>query len=149
MSKKDNDFWSGMGRLLDGLADKVAEKTHLKELGKKIVAWAEGHRQAMLKITVAFLVSCCIVCIAETGIKITRSNGLKAPAAIMDSIADGLPRENVSRLDSQYEEYLKARQLEEEIETLLSKDTLTTADSLRLIEIYNIIMEDNEYEKED
>lgn len=144
MRKLKNNFWNFLFSGTNKITDKIVEKTKLKEKAQKIVNWAEQDRKRMLKTIIIFLVSCTIITITRTIILSTKRNAFKAPEIMLDTIAKQMPKGNIDRLEQQYIEYQEAKKLQLEIQTLLDKDTLTAQDSTRLIEIYNLLVKEED-----
>ena len=144
MRKLKNNFWNFLFSGTNKITDKIVEKTKLKEKAQKIVNWAEQDRKRMLKTIIIFLVSCTIITITRTIILSTKQNAFKAPEIMLDTIAKQMPKGNIDRLEQQYIEYQEAKKLQLEIQTLLEKDTLTAQDSIRLIEIYNLLVKEED-----
>lgn len=141
-TKKHNnvEFYEKVGDGVEKFLDRTSEKIGLKKFGNKITEWANEHKKATFGIIITFLTACTLIILIDSTIKIVKpKKDFENPKIALDSLSSGL--QNPSRkLAKQYDEYLFLKEYENELNGLLKKDTLTQQDSLRLIEIYDEIM---------
>lgn len=129
-----------------GEKNKVAEKVN--SMSNNLVNWASNNRKKMFVITISFLFFSVIMSIIYTTVNITRSKSAREHYSTMyDSIRRERREGNSSnQIKSNILDYKVLKEYEKEIEVLMEKENLTTEDSLRVYELYNILIEQGIYE---
>lgn len=137
----NTEFYEKVGDGIEKLLDKTSDKIGLKKFGNKIVTWANEHKKATFGIIITFLSVCTLIILIDTSVKLIKpKKDFENPKIAMDSLSTGL-QNPMKKLVKQYDEHVFLKKYEDELNTLLDKDTLTQQDSTRLIEIYDEIME--------
>lgn len=130
-----------------GEQNKIADKA--KSMSNNLVEWASNNRKKMFVITISFLSFSVIMSVIYTTISIKRSKVARENYSIMyDSIRQERKQNPNKTYQFQQEllDYKTLKEYESEIENLLEKDSLTSEDSLRVYELYNILIEQGLYE---
>lgn len=130
-----------------GEQNKIADKA--KSMSNNLVEWASNNRKKMFVITISFLLFSVIMSVIYTTISIKRSKAARENYSIMyDSIRQERKQNPNKTYQFQQEllDYKTLKEYESEIENLLEKDSLTSEDSLRVYELYNILIEQGLYE---
>lgn len=139
--KRDNtEFYEKIGDGFDKLLMKIGKKLGLKNLGNKIITWANEHKKAMFGIIITALSIGTMIILIDSTIRIVRpKKDFENPKVAIDSLKNNISNPG-HRLGKQVDQYLFMKQYQEELNHLLAKDTLTHQDSVRLIKIYDEIM---------
>lgn len=139
--KHNTEFYEKIGDGFERMVTKTGKKIGLDKLGNKIVDWANQHKKATFGIIITFLTAGTLIIILQTTIKIAGPiKDFETPKIPIDSLGTKI-QNPTKKLVRQYDEYLFLKEYENELSTLLKKDTLTSQDSVRLIEIYDEIMD--------
>ena len=134
MSLKDR-----ISKGIDGLGEnKTIER--LKQAPNKLVEWADGNRKKMFAITIAFLAFCLVMTTMFTISSVHRAKVAKEEVIMMHDSLRTKKRAQTSKIQQQILDYKTLQQYEAEIQRLIEKDTLTEKDSLRIVELYDIII---------
>lgn len=137
----NTEFYEKVGDGFDKLITKLAQKIGLKKLGDKIVTWANEHKKATFGIIITFLSVCTLIILIDSTIKITRpKKDFENPKIAMDSLKSTIS-DPTKKLGQQVDDYFNLKQYQEEVNKLLDKDTLTHQDSVRLMNIYDEIID--------
>lgn len=137
----NTEFYEKVGDGIEKLVSKFSQKIGLKKLSDKIVTWANEHKKATFGIIMIFLTSCTLIILIDTTIRITKpKKDFENPKIAMDSLSSQLSNPT-RKLSQQVDDYFSLKQYQEEVNMLLNKDTLTHQDSVRLVTIYDEIME--------
>lgn len=100
----------------------------------------------MFVITISFLFCSVAVSVIFTATSIHKSKVARENFSV---VHDSIRRERAQRsteIRSTILDYQTLREYEKEIETLMNKETLTAQDSLRIYELYNLLIEQGIYE---
>ena len=127
-----------------GEENKITEKA--KSMSNRLVNWASNNRKKMFVITISFLFCSVLVSVIFTAASIHKSKAARENFSI---VHDSIRKEKNQRQEnvrSTILDYKSLREYEKEIENLMNKDTLTAQDSLRVYELYNILIEQVTYE---
>ena len=123
MSLKDR-----ISKGIDGLGEnKTIER--LKQAPNKLVEWADGNRKKMFAITIAFLTFCLVMTTMFTISSVHRAKVAKEEVIMMHDSLRTKKRTQTSKIQQQILDY-----------KTLQQDTLTEKDSLRIVELYDIII---------
>ena len=139
---KKNEIYSKLGDFFYSVFDKISKKLKLDKLGNRIITWANENKKATFGIIISGMLLCVIIICGDSIIKFNRP---KQDNISAHSTIDSLKRsfsDPTQKLNNQLESYYYMKSFQGEIEELLSKDTLTEQDSLRLLEIYDIMMQE-------
>lgn len=130
--------------------DKIGEEHKLADkaesMSNRLLEWAANNRKKLFIITISFLFCSVMVSIIFTATSISKSKAARENFSI---VHDSLRREKNQRsseLRSNILDYQTLREYEKEINTLMEKETLTAEDSLRVYQLYNILIEQGTYE---
>lgn len=127
-----------------GESHKIADKA--KSMSNWLVDWASNNRKKLFVITISFLFCSVVVSVIFT---VTSISKFKAARETISIVHDSLRHERnqkTTEIRSKVLDYQTLREYEKEIETLMNKETLTAQDSLRVYELYNILIEQGTYE---
>lgn len=139
--KHNTEIYEKIGNGFERMVAKTGKKIGLDKLGNKIVNWANQHKKATFGIIITFLTAGTLIIMIDSTIKIARPiKDFENPKIAFDSLSSQL-QNPTKRLARQYDEYLFLKEYEDEMNQLLQKDTLTHEDSVRLIKIYDEIMD--------
>lgn len=127
-----------------GEKNKIADKA--KSLSDRLVNWASNNRKKMFVITVSFLFCSVFVCVIFTATSIHKSKAARENFSIVHDSLRNQKNNRGETLRNKFNDYQTLRDYEKEIESLLNKETLTAEDSLRVYELYNILIEQGIYE---
>lgn len=127
-----------------GENNKIADK--VKSLSDQLVNWASNNRKKMFVITISFLFCSVFVCVIFTATSIHRSKAARENFSIMHDSLRHEKSHKAETIRSNILDYQTLRAYEKEIETLMNKETLTAEDSLRVYQLYNILIEQGTYE---
>ena len=124
---------------IDSLGD---NKTidNLKQLPSKLVKWAENHRKKMFVITITFLSFCLVMTTVFTISSVHKAKIAKDEMLMMRDSLRTKNRTQTPSIQQQILDYKTLQQYEAEIQQLCEKDTLTEQDSLRIVELYDILI---------
>lgn len=112
----------------------------LKQLPTRLVKWADSNRKKMFAITITFLVFCLIMTGIFTISSVHRAKVAKEEVLIMRDSLRTKKQTQGSNIQKQILDYKTLQEYEAEITRLCQKDTLTEQDSLRIIELYDILI---------
>lgn len=128
---------------LNNLVDKVSENkfiAKIRNLPKKLVFWAENNRKSMYAITMIFLLLAVVVSMCTTAGYIYKNKSSKENyRAIKDTLKQHR-NNNFELIRKNYLDYTTLKEYEKEIEQITSKDSLSAEDSIRIEELYKIII---------
>ena len=128
-----------------GEENKIAEKA--QSLSNRLVNWASNNRKKLFVLTITFLAFSVFVSIIFTASSIRKSRAARENFSIVhDSIRHERNIQKTNKIKSDILDYQTLRAYEKEIENLMNKETLTPQDSLRIYELYNILIEQQTYE---
>ena len=127
-----------------GEKNKIADK--VKSLSDRLVNWASNNRKKMFVITVSFLFCSVFVCVIFTATSIHKSKAARENFSIVHDSLRNQKNNRGETLRNKFNDYQTLKDYEKEIESLLNKETLTAEDSLRVYELYNILIEQGIYE---
>ena len=127
-----------------GEKNKIADKA--KSLSDRLVNWASNNRKKMFVITVSFLFCSVFVCVIFTATSIHKSKAARENFSIVHDSLRNQKNNRGETLRNKFNDYQTLKDYEKEIESLLNKETLTAEDSLRVYELYNILIEQGIYE---
>ena len=128
-----------INRGIDGLGDnKTIER--LKQIPNKLVDWANGHRKKMFAITICFLSFCVVMSVVFTVSNTHKANVAKEEVLTLRDSLRIKKQSQTSNIQQQILDYKTLQQYEAEIQRLCEKDTLTEQDSLRVVELYDILI---------
>ena len=127
-----------------GEKNKIADKA--KSLSDRLVNWASNNRKKMFVITVSFLFCSVFVCVIFTATSIHKSKAARENFSIVHDSLRNQTNNRGETLRNKFNDYQTLKDYEKEIESLLNKETLTAEDSLRVYELYNILIEQGIYE---
>lgn len=113
----------------------------LKQLPNRMVKWADGHRKKMFVITITFLAFCLVMSMVFTVSSVHKAKVAKEEVVMMhDSLRARKKTQTSTIIQQQILDYKTLQQYEAEVQRLIEKDTLTEQDSLRIVELYDIII---------
>lgn len=139
---------SNFRKKIEEKIDNIGENENINKIQQapnKLVKWAENNRKKMFAITIAFLVFSFLVtlitCICNFQ---KRKNAREETRQLRENLREQkIERQKDIRNDIL--DYKKYREYEDEINELLQKDSLTKEDSIRVTQLYNLIIsEQNE-----
>lgn len=137
--KIDGTNFEKLGGFFSNLFSKASERIGLNKLGKRIETWANQHKKATFGIIMSFLSLGVLIILTTSIISFVKpQNGHEVKMAI-DTLSS--KTRNTYRMDQQVDDYLIYKQYQEEVQSLMLKDSLTHRDSLRLLQIYDEITE--------
>ncbi len=139
---KKDEVYSKLGEFFYRVFDKISKKLKLDKLSDKVITRANNNKTATFGIIISGMLLCTIIIFGDSIIKFKhpKQESISATSTI-DSLKRGFS-DPTQRLNNQLESYYYMKSFQGEIEELLAKDTLTPQDSLRLLEIYDIMMEE-------
>ena len=97
-------------------------------------------------ITISFLFCSVVVSVIFTVTSISKSKAARETISIVHDSLRHERNQKTTEIRSKVLDYQTLREYEKEIETLMNKETLTAQDSLRVYELYNILIEQGTYE---
>lgn len=122
-----------------GESHKIADKA--KSMSNWLVNWASNNRKKMFVITVFFLVFVFMTTIVFTISSVHKSKVAKEEMLIMrDSLKTQRKNQMGNSIPDQLLDYQTLKNYEAEINELIEKDSLTSEDSLRIMELYDILI---------
>lgn len=134
---------------LNNSVDKISQSKFIaktKNLPKKLVHWAEDNRKLMYAITMIFLLVAVIVSMCTTAGYIYKNKSNKENYRAIKDTLKSRSNNNFETFRKNYLDYTTLKEYEKEIEQIISKDTLSREDSIRIEELYKIIIL-SEYEQ--
>lgn len=129
-----------LGDFFSNLLSKTSERIGLNKLGKRIETWANQHKKATFGIIISFLSLGVLIILTTSIISFVKPQKGHEVKMVVDTLLSAKPS-NVYRMDQQVDDYLIYKQYQEEVQSLMLKDSLTHRDSLRLLQIYDEITE--------
>ncbi len=123
---------------------KIADKA--KSMSNWLVDWASNNRKKLFVITISFLFCSVVVSVIFTVTSISKSKAARETISIVHDSLRHERNQKTTEIRSKVLDYQTLREYEKEIETLMNKETLTAQDSLRVYELYNILIEQGTYE---
>ena len=127
-----------------GESHKIADKA--KSMSNWLVDWASNNRKKLFVITISFLFCSVVVSVIFTVTSISKSKAARETISIVHDSLRHERNQKTTEIRSKVLDYQTLREYEKEIETLMGKETLTAQDSLRVYELYNILIEQGTYE---
>ena len=127
-----------------GESHKIADKA--KSMSNWLVDWASNNRKKLFVITISFLFCSVVVSVIFTVTSISKSKAARETLSIVHDSLRHERNQKTTEIRSKVLDYQTLREYEKEIETLMNKETLTAQDSLRVYELYNILIEQGTYE---
>jgi hypothetical protein len=127
-----------------GESHKIADKA--KSMSNWLVDWASNNRKKLFVITISFLFCSVVVSVIFTVTSISKSKAARETISIVHDSLRHERNQKTTEIRSKVLDYQTLREYEKEIETLMNKETLTAQDSLRVYELYNILIEQGTYE---
>lgn len=127
-----------------GESHKIADKA--KSMSNWLVEWASNNRKKLFVITISFLFCSVVVSVIFTVTSISKSKAARETISIVHDSLRHERNQKTTEIRSKVLDYQTLREYEKEIETLMNKETLTAQDSLRVYELYNILIEQGTYE---
>lgn len=127
-----------------GESHKIADKA--KSMSNWLVDWASNNRKKLFMITISFLFCSVVVSVIFTVTSISKSKAARETISIVHDSLRHERNQKTTEIRSKVLDYQTLREYEKEIETLMNKETLTAQDSLRVYELYNILIEQGTYE---
>ena len=130
--------------------DKIGEKNKIADKAKlmsnRLVDWASNNRKKLFVITISFLFCSVVVSVIFTATSISKSRAVRENLSIVHDSLRHEKSQKSTEIRSKVLDYQTLREYEKEIESLMNKETLTAQDSLRVYELYNILIEQGTYE---
>lgn len=123
---------------------KIADKA--KSMSNRLVNWASNNRKKMFFITISFLFLSVVVSIIFTVSSFSKSKAARQEFSVMHDSLRVERQVKSTQVKSNILDYQTLREYEKEINILMAKETLTAQDSLRIYELYNILIEQGIYE---
>lgn len=134
IKKKINDYIDGLDK-----NNKTIDK--IKKAPDKLVNWAENNRKKLFVITISFLVLTFLSTVIFTISRFKKSKAVKEEIMIMrDSLREQRKAKESNSIPEQIINYQTLKKYEDEINELMKKDSLTSEDSLRIVELYDILI---------
>lgn len=127
-----------------GEGNDVADK--VKSISNRLVVWASNNRKKLFVMTISFLFCSVVVSCIFTAASIKRSREARQNFSIVHDSLRQERKQKTSEIRSNILDYQTLREYEKEIEALMNKESLTAQDSLRIYELYNILIENGTYE---
>lgn len=127
-----------------GEGNDVADK--VKSISNRLVEWASNNRKKLFVMTISFLFCSVVVSCIFTAASIKRSREARQNFSIVHDSLRQERKQKTSEIRSNILDYQTLREYEKEIEALMNKESLTAQDSLRIYELYNILIESGTYE---
>ncbi len=127
-----------------GESHKIADKA--KSMSNWLVDWASNNRKKLFVITISFLFCSVVVSVIFTVTSISKSKAARENLYIVHDSLRHERSQKSTEIRSKVLDYQTLRKYEKEIETLMGKEILTAQDSLRVYELYNILIEQGTYE---
>lgn len=127
-----------------GESHKITDKA--KSMSNWLVDWASNNRKKLFVITISFLFCSVVVSVIFTVTSISKSKAARETISIVHDSLRHERNQKTTEIRSKVLDYQTLREYEKEIETLMNKETLTAQDSLRVYELYNILIEQGTYE---
>lgn len=127
-----------------GESHKIVDKA--KSMSNWLVDWASNNRKKLFVITISFLFCSVVVSVIFTVTSISKSKAARETISIVHDSLRHERNQKTTEIRSKVLDYQTLREYEKEIETLMNKETLTAQDSLRVYELYNILIEQGTYE---
>lgn len=127
-----------------GEGNDVADK--VKSISNRLVEWASNNRKKLFVMTISFLFCSVVVSCIFTAASIKRSREARQNFSIVHDSLRQERKQKTSEIRSNILDYQTLREYEKEIEALMNKESLTAQDSLRIYELYNILIENGTYE---
>lgn len=127
-----------------GEGNDVADK--FKSMSDRLVKWASNNRKKLFVMTISFLFCSVVVSCIFTAASIKRSREARQNFSIVHDSLRQERKQKTSEIRSNILDYQTLREYEKEIEALMNKESLTAQDSLRIYELYNILIEQGTYE---
>ena len=125
---------------IDGISDDNKLKEKADKISKNIILWAESNRKRTFVLTICFLAFCLVVTIATTVYYVQRSRHTKNEISLFRDNLRETRTQRKQMLQEDFYNYQKYKEYEKEVEELSKKDSLTTEDSLRIYELYNLLI---------
>ncbi len=127
-----------------GEGNDVTDK--VKSMSNRLVDWASNNRKKLFVLTISFLFCSVVVSCIFTAVSVKRSKAARQNFSIVHDSLRQERKQKSSEIRSNILDYQTLREYEKEIERLMEKETLTAQDSLRVYELYNILIEQGTYE---
>lgn len=127
-----------------GESHKIADKA--KSMSNWLVDWASNNRKKLFVITISFLFCSVVVSVIFTVTSISKSKAARENLSIVHDSLRHEKSQKSTEIRLKVLDYQTLREYEKEIESLMNKETLTAQDSLRVYELYNILIEQGAYE---
>lgn len=135
---------------IQGRIDRLGERNDVadkvKSISNRLVEWASNNRKKLFVMTISFLFCSVVVSCIFTAASIKRSREARQNFSIVHDSLRQERKQKTSEIRSNILDYQTLREYEKEIEALMNKESLTAQDSLRIYELYNILIENGTYE---
>ena len=135
---------------IQGRIDRLGERNDVadkvKSISNRLVEWASNNRKKLFVMTISFLFCSVVVSCIFTAASMKRSREARQNFSIVHDSLRQERKQKTSEIRSNILDYQTLREYEKEIEALMNKESLTAQDSLRIYELYNILIENGTYE---